>query len=106
MPHVQEATASLEGPALALSLDRLDPRQVIASIAQGPPVLLDLRSGDSRPLLVVPTGTGWCLLRGRCQWALPVLTRPEEDNAAWCMLCCACIACTACCTACCRPVVR
>ena len=64
---VQEANARLEGPALALSLDRQDPHQVIASLAQGPPVVLDLRSGTATALPVVPTGARPCPLFVRCQ---------------------------------------
>ena len=70
-PHVQEATARLEGPALALSLDRRDPRQVIASLAQGPPVVLDLRSGTAIPLPVVPTGACYVYCLSDVEWPFP-----------------------------------
>lgn len=52
----QEASASLDSPAASLSLDRRDPKQAIASLAQGPPVLVDLGSGDMTPLPIIPPG--------------------------------------------------
>jgi hypothetical protein len=52
----QEASASLQSPAASLSLDRRDPKQAIASLAQGPPLLVDLGSGEMTPLPLIPAG--------------------------------------------------
>lgn len=52
----QEATLPLDSPAVALSVDRRDPRQVIASLAQGPPVLLDFATGSMTTLPTVTAG--------------------------------------------------
>lgn len=46
----------LDSPAVALSVHRRNPRRVVASLAQGPPVLLDFAAGAMRSLPLVPTG--------------------------------------------------
>ncbi len=52
----QEASLTLDSPAVALSVDRRDPRQVVASLAQGPPVLLDFVTGSVTALPTIAAG--------------------------------------------------